>query len=146
MSQRLVVDARCALQLILPGVHTAHVQAMLSDWQQRGCRLCAPTLWTYEMASTLCKAVYFRTLTDVEGRRALSLVHRLDVDLYPPDGVQTERAYDWTSRLQRASAYDSFYLALAETLGCELWTADRRLYQAVGLPWVRWAGAPGDSG
>ena len=142
MSQRLIVDASCALQIILPGAHTAHVQALLSDWQQRGYRLCAPTLWAYEMTSTLCKARHFRALTGAEGQRALSLVHSLDVDLFPPDRVQTERAYDWTIRLQRASAYDSFYLALAETLACELWTVDRRLYQAVDLPWVRWAGVP----
>jgi hypothetical protein len=35
------------------------------------------------------------------------------------------------------AAYDSFYLGLAERLGCELWTADRRLRNAVDLPWVR---------
>jgi predicted nucleic acid-binding protein len=43
--------------------------------------------------------------------------------------------------LNRAAAYDSFYLALAETLQCELWTADRRLRSAIDLPWVRWAGS-----
>ena len=31
------------------------------------------------------------------------------------------------------------YLALTESLGCELWTADRRLCNAVDLPWVRLA-------
>ena len=46
-------------------------------------------------------------------------------------------AYDWTLRLRRAAAYDSFYLALAETLGVDLWTTDRRLRTAVDLPWVQ---------
>jgi len=38
-----------------------------------------------------------------------------------------------------AAVYDAHYLALAERLGAEMWTADRRLCQAVGaaLPWVR---------
>ncbi len=45
-------------------------------------------------------------------------------------------------RLNRAAAYDSFYLALAESLGCELWTADQRLHNAVDLPWVRLAEVP----
>jgi predicted nucleic acid-binding protein len=46
----------------------------------------------------------------------------------------------WTLRLNRAAAYDSFYLALAERLGCNLWTADRRLWQAVSAGWVRLVG------
>jgi predicted nucleic acid-binding protein len=48
----------------------------------------------------------------------------------------------WTRRLNRAAAYDSFYLAVAESLGCELWTADQRLSKAVDLPWVCLAGGP----
>jgi len=39
------------------------------------------------------------------------------------------------------AAYDSFYLSLAEALGCHMWTADRRLYNSareVRLEWVRW--------
>ncbi len=50
-------------------------------------------------------------------------------------------AFDWTVRLNQAAAYDSFYLALAEALRCELWTADQHLYDAVGQPWVRWVGS-----
>ena len=37
----------------------------------------------------------------------------------------------------RAAAYDSFYLALAEGLDCELWTADERLHNAAGVAWVK---------
>jgi predicted nucleic acid-binding protein len=45
-------------------------------------------------------------------------------------------------KFDRPAAYDSHYLALAEMLGCELWTGDRRLYNAVKdeLPWVKWLG------
>ncbi len=37
------------------------------------------------------------------------------------------------------ATYDAHYLALAENLGTELWTADEKLIKAVGtaLPWVR---------
>lgn len=47
----------------------------------------------------------------------------------------------WLLRLDRAAAHDSFYLALAEELECDLWTADRHLVGAVDVAWVRVAGA-----
>jgi predicted nucleic acid-binding protein len=50
------------------------------------------------------------------------------------------QAFDWTLRLRRVAAYDSFYLALAQRLGCELWTFDRRLANAAAAPWVRYMG------
>lgn len=77
--------------------------------------------------------IHFGGLTLTEGRRILAFVYKLGIQLIPPDDVQTQSAFDWTIRLQRAAAYDSFYLALAETLDCELWTADRRLHHAVEL-------------
>jgi predicted nucleic acid-binding protein len=110
---------------------------MADEWRKDGATLVAPDLWLYEVTSAVAKAVHFEVLTDDEGRRALHLLHRLGVRLVPPDAAQAALAYDWTLRLHRAAAYDSFYLALAETLGADLWTTDRRLGNAVDLPWVR---------
>ena len=42
-----------------------------------------------------------------------------------------------TLPLERAAAYDSFYLALAEQLDADLWTTDLNLVRAVGKPWVK---------
>ena len=41
-----------------------------------------------------------------------------------------------------APGHDAAYLAVAEILGCELWTADERLYNSVktDMPRVRWLG------
>ena len=45
-------------------------------------------------------------------------------------------------RYNRPRAYDAAYLALAELRGCEFWTTDERLYNAVShdLTWVKWVG------
>ena len=61
--------------------------------------------------------------------------------LAAPDDELVRSAFAWTLRLDRAVAHDSAYVALAEKLGCELWTADRRLAGAVDVAWVRVAGA-----
>ncbi len=40
------------------------------------------------------------------------------------------------SQLKQNAAYDAHYLALAESFGCELWTADERFYRAA-TRWLR---------
>jgi predicted nucleic acid-binding protein len=140
MTRCLVVDASFAFRLILPGPMQASFQELARQWKHDGANLCAPTLWLYEMTSALCKVVHMRELTPAEGRQALALVQRLGVQLIPPDDTLARSAFEWTMRLNRTAAYDSFYLALAEALQCEFWTADRRLHRAVDLAWVRCAG------
>jgi predicted nucleic acid-binding protein len=49
------------------------------------------------------------------------------------------RALTLAERFSLPAAYDAHYLALADWLGGEFWSADRKLVRAVGdeLPWVR---------
>jgi len=65
-------------------------------------------------------------------------LHLLGVRLVYPEGLH-QRAWELARRFNRSQAYDSHYLALAELLGLELWTADDRLYNTVkdALPWVK---------
>lgn len=137
MAELLVVDASFAFRLLFPGPTSAPFQELAGQWAHDGSELIAPTLWLYEMTSALCKTVRLGELGSSDGKRALDLVHRLGVRLISPDDALARSAFEWILRLNRAAAYDSFYLALAEELGCELWTADRRLFNAVDLPWVR---------
>jgi predicted nucleic acid-binding protein len=137
MPSTFVVDAGFALKLVLPGPEQSRLQRMVEGWRSSGVRLAAPALWLYEVTSALTKAVHFWVLTEAEGRRALGLLNGLEVSLIAPDAAQAALAHDWTLRLRRTGAYDGFYLALAQTLGVDLWTTDRRLRTAVDLPWVK---------
>jgi predicted nucleic acid-binding protein len=139
MSKPLVVDASLTFRLVLPGPQQDPFSSLLAGWLRDGHVLYAPTLWLYEMTSALCKTVHFGELTPEEGQRALVLAQKLGIQLIPPDDDQADLAFNWTIQLNRAAAYDSFYLALAETLQCEMWTADQRLHNAAGQPWVRCA-------
>ena len=140
MTTSLIIDASFAYRLILPGPHQIRCQTLMQQWTQAGHNLQAPTLWFYEITSALVKTVHFGALTLTEGQKALQLAQKLNILLIQPDANQTQQAFDWSLRLNRAAAYDSFYLALAETLSAEFWTADRRLYHAVNLPWIHYIG------
>ena len=60
--------------------------------------------------------------------------------LHPPN--ISLRAFDWAARFNRPAAYDAYYLALAEMMESEFWTADERLYKAIraNFPNIHWLG------
>ena len=137
MTNFLVLDASFTLRFILFNEKSTTGHGLVNDWKQAGYTLCTPTLWACEITSALNKAVYFEQLTESEARRLLILAQNLGIQLIPPTNEQMLSAFDWTRRLQRATAYDSFYLALAQNLGCELWTADQRFVNNVNVDWVK---------
>ncbi len=137
MTTYLTIDAGIAFKLIAPHPHQQLYVNLVTQWQRAGYQLCAPTLWAYEVTSTFTKMMRFGQLSATTSREGLRLAYQLGVQLIAPDEEQALRAFAWTERLQRAAAYDSFYLALAETLGCESWTADKRLVNAAAQPWVK---------
>jgi predicted nucleic acid-binding protein len=132
----VVVDASFTFRLLLPNPQQTTVRGHVDQWIRDGKILAAPTLWLYEMASALVKTVHFGDLSQDEGRRNLVRLQSFPLALIAPDARLTEAAYNWSRQMQRANAYDAFYLALAQALDSELWTADRRLANAVQQPWV----------
>ncbi|MBC7227355.1 MAG: type II toxin-antitoxin system VapC family toxin [Thermoflexales bacterium] len=67
----------------------------------------------------------------------LDLALRLDVERVS-DGELHRRALQLARAFSLPAAYDAHYLALAEQLGADFWTADLRLARAIQdrLPWV----------
>lgn len=137
MTTYLTIDAGIAFRLVAPHPQQHVYVDLMTRWKRLGYQLCAPTLWAYEITSTIAKMVHLGRLSSDIGREGLRLAYQLGVNLYLPDEEMALNALAWTDRLGRAAAYDSFYLALAESLACELWTADQRLARAAAQPWVR---------
>lgn len=133
----LVIDAGVGYALSVSDIGTTHLRSNIAELMNQGVKLCAPVLWPYELTSVFTKALHFGQLSELSAGRALELSGELAVTLFPPDDELVRQAYAWTLRLRRAAAYDSFYLALAERLGCDLWTIDQRLVRAAGASWVR---------
>lgn len=144
-SRGLVIDANVAIWTVLPVLANADVDALgrFSSWQHTGARLVAPALWLAECTSAIRRGVYAKAITHARGLVALSDLFALEVDIVPMDEDQCMSAFEWAGRLGQARAYDGFYMALAEQLGMEFWTADTRLANAAqqaGATWVHWVG------
>jgi predicted nucleic acid-binding protein len=140
MSQ--VVDANLAVALVLLTPYSAQAQALWERWSVEATGVFAPDLWAYEVTSALRKAVSITGMLSPEAEAHLETVMRLGVQLVPPTLELDRLALRWADRLGQAVAYDAHYLALAETLGCDFWTADRWLADAAGteVRWVHWIG------
>ncbi len=88
----------------------------------------APDLVDVETVAVLRKRWIAGTVSDRRFAAAVEDLGQLDLDRYPTLPFM-RRAYELRANV---TAYDSAYVALAETLGCELLTADGRLANASG--------------
>lgn len=87
-----------------------------------------PHLADSEIAHTLRSQVTRGSIPAEAGQTALTTWIRLSVRRYPARGL-LPRVWELRGNL---SGYDATYVALAETLNCELLTADARLAAAPG--------------
>ncbi|HFE67055.1 MAG TPA: PIN domain-containing protein [Chloroflexi bacterium] len=141
MNKYLVFDASYAVRIVTDHKDRPVCKALMERQLDEGYVFYAPSLWLYEVTSTINKLARFGELTETEGLAALKSASTLNAQLVMPDETMALQAFHWTRQLNRAAAYDSFYLALAQQLSCDLWTADKRLVNAVRQPWVRLATA-----
>jgi len=90
--------------------------------------IAAPELVDVETVAVLRKRWIAGTVSDSRFASAVDDLGQLDLDRYPALRFM-RRAYELRANV---TVYDAVYVALAEVLGCELLTADRRLANASG--------------
>jgi predicted nucleic acid-binding protein len=137
---KLAIDASTAAKWQLSEEPEAErARHMLHDYAAAKVTFVAPTIWHYEIANIVNKAVGTRRLTEEEGSMAFQALQALDIEFV--DFPTPAEAYR-LARMYRRSVYDSLYLAVAQNNQIELWTGDRRLYNAVrqSLSFVKWIG------
>lgn len=134
-------DAGVLIKLVTSEEDSDKADALWEMWQDNDVEVIAPGLLPFELTSVLRKKVYRSLLSPEEGEAAFVSIHRMPVQIHKPADLH-RRAWELAKRFNRPAAYDAHYLALAEILNCEFWTADERLYNVVKdeLPWVRWLG------
>ncbi|MDP2659541.1 MAG: type II toxin-antitoxin system VapC family toxin [Dehalococcoidia bacterium] len=99
----------------------------------------APPLLFSELTSVLRRSVFFDRVPPEEADRPFDAFMRLPVKEMEPPDLQPQ-AWALAKRYDQHRAYDAQYLSVATRLGCELWTGDRKLVNAVNEPWVNWVG------
>ena len=135
----IVLDASAAVKAVLPNPLQTHCLALVQTFAE--IQPSAPALWAHETTSAIAKAFRFGEITESEARQSLEKLDALGVRLFVADADQNRSVLDWTLRLQRASAYVSYYLVLAQVLECDFWTANKRLFNALKdshLDWLHW--------
>ena len=137
------LDASFVLEILLHDRFSERVVIWWGEAMERQTVANVPPLFHPEVTSAIRKRVYLKKLERSDAGQALMDALEWPVDVWQGDHhLLQRRAFELAARFNRPRAYGSQYLALAELLGCELWTADERLVNAVRdeLLWVRWIG------
>lgn len=145
MIDTVVVDTSVALKWVLDEPDSGVALALLAEWSGANKTVFAPPLITYEAANALYQRVRKGQMSLDRAKAALAQA-LLVVEIMAPRSRQdlalSLRAMELAHQFSLPATYDPHYLALAEREGCEYWTADERLWNAVKgkLAWVRWLG------
>ena len=136
--RRAVVDASVVLKWQLDDEEQVEQALALRDRYliEGTLALDAPLLLSYELTNAVRTAERRLRLAPDVASEALANLLAAAPELHPPD----PRAALVLARELGISGYDAAYVALAELLGVELWTADRKLQRAAGRDDVRWIG------
>jgi predicted nucleic acid-binding protein len=135
----ICIDASVAYKLVQYEELSDLAEALLSAATSAQQEIVAPPLLPIEMTNALLKRTRPPTRISLdEARRRLDWFFQIPIDIRNPDGLH-DRALSLAHAYGLPAAYDAHYLAPAETLGCDVWTDDRRLLRTLAgrMPFVR---------
>ena len=139
----VVVDASIAVNFLLTQAYSVEAEQCLERWESVREMLYALGHWYAEVVSALQFAVYQRKLNSQDAQTLVDVLPELGVQVVQPPADLLKASLRWAERLGQNKAYDAQYVALAEQLKAELWSADQRLIHALkeqGIPWAHWIG------
>lgn len=122
---KYVLDANVALRWVLKEQHSDKAKRLRDDLERGVHELHVPDFFVIETAHALTKAERRRAVP--QGQAVLLLAHILSYGLVVHESRPLALRAAELSSQARASVYDCTYLVLAEELGCDFVTADRKL-------------------
>ncbi len=139
MAPRYVIDANATLGLFLRLPYAERVDRCFQTWQTEQAHLVVPALWEYECLTGLRRAVTLKLISADEAARMVADLLGLAFQRVAPTLELHLSALRWAGQMGQAKVYDAQYVALAEHLSADFWTADQRLartLQDLGVTWV----------
>jgi predicted nucleic acid-binding protein len=135
----IVVDSNVLVALVIPIDYSEQASGRVDGWLAADADLVSSALWSYEAVSAIRKFVSAGQLTGEEARNAVSDLMDLGIRDVPATAELHHKALVWAERLQDFVAYDPAYLALAEALEVDFWSADSKLIRKVKALGIDWA-------
>jgi predicted nucleic acid-binding protein len=135
----LCVDASVAVKWAVKGEpFRAKARTLLKDSGAKGVKLIAPPFFIWEVDSAIRKRIFDGKMAVAEAQKAYAILDAAPVVILDVTGMR-QRAREIAGQFNQRAVYDSTYIALAEARGCEFWTADKLIYDAVkaSLPFVK---------
>jgi predicted nucleic acid-binding protein len=142
MNGNVVVDANIAIKWVLIESDSEIAKALLAEFKNKEMTVYVPTLLSYEVTNILYREVRAGRITSETAEDGIHMIHRVVTSVYSSNAVLSLRAMAIAKHFDLSAAYDSHYLALAESKECILWTADKRMWRSVKdqFDWVHWIG------
>ena len=122
----VVIDANIAIYAVLPMPRHEAAISLIERLVQSETLLFAPHLWLSEVATGIRKTAAIIGLDDETG--VLDVALGLPIEVVSEDASLCRDAYRLAKKLQQRAVYDAIYLALAQRLQAQFWTADRKFY------------------
>lgn len=139
----VVIDANLGIGLVRQMPFSRVFRQKMEQWIHNGVEIAVPGLWDYEVASGLRKLWSQQALNREQAFAGLELIMTLHIVRYSADLNLLRSALRWAEKLGQNKTYDAQYIALAEHLSAEFWSADERLVNRLkdlGAPFVHWIG------
>ena len=125
VSGSVVVDASLAVKWLVEEDDSDKAHAALQSWVAQDIARIAPNLIPFEVANALHRHVLRGGFNVGDSARMIARLLESRLELHQPPGLHV-RALQLASQLKQNAAYDTHYLALAESFGCELWERPTR--------------------
>ena len=123
MNGFVVVDASLAFKWLVSEENSDLAHSISRSWANNGIQAVAPYLMPVEVGNALHRRVVRGELIVEDAVRLLEHLLASGIELRDEPNLHA-RVLQIASRLRQGAVYDAHYLALADILGCEYWTAD----------------------
>ena len=125
----VVVDASLAVKWVVTEHDSELAHELLQHWSHGEVQLCGPSMLPAEVANAIHQRIRRDLLSIDSAAEAIDDFMMAGLDILDTTSL-SPRALEIANQLGQGAVYDSYYLALAETLDCDFWTADAQFQRA----------------